>query len=307
MEINVSGHFENPENHSSPVNDFTSQSENYDERNYYTIAVCVAVNVLLSFTALFGNCAILITLWKTPSLHSPESILLASLAVSDLAVGLVIHPLYITAFLKNSYIQHNSFEVVFDFLVTFLCNASFFTATAIGVDRLLAVQLHLRYEAVVTSFRVTGVVTLIWALSGLFSSTRLWIPRVFYNGLSPLTFVLLVVNFGVYLKIYLIVRRHQIQIAHQQQQQHQGHDGNIFWRLKKSAVNTFLVFTVLLFCYMPCSLLFLKGDKLGFYSSSAAVGIISTTITLLNSSLNPLLYCWRIREMRTAIKDRFCC
>ena len=69
-------------------------------------------------------------------------------------------------------------------------------------------------------------------------------------------------------------------------------------------MNTFLVFIVLVFCYTPRSLVaVLKEDA---FSSAAEVNIINVTFVFLNSSLNPLLYCWRIRELRTAMKHRFC-
>ncbi|KAL9951057.1 hypothetical protein ACROYT_G043650, partial [Oculina patagonica] len=94
--INISRHF----NNNSSVKNTTENREDYDQRPYYTIVVYAAVNVFLCFIALFGNGAILITLWKTPSLHSPGNILLASLAVSDLAVGLVVQPLFMTIIIK---------------------------------------------------------------------------------------------------------------------------------------------------------------------------------------------------------------
>ena len=75
----------------------------YSEQElYYTIVFCV-VHFLLSFTALFGNAAILIAIWKTSSLHSPANTLLANLAVSDFAVGLIVHPVFITALLRGIY------------------------------------------------------------------------------------------------------------------------------------------------------------------------------------------------------------
>ena len=97
----------------------------------------------------------------------------------------------------------------------FLSIASFFAVTAIGVDRLLALQLHLRYEAVVTPFRVTWVVIFIWVLSGIYASTKLWISNRYDTISSAIIVWLLVGNFVVYLKIYLIVRRHQKQIQRQ--------------------------------------------------------------------------------------------
>lgn len=132
------------------------------------------------------------------------------------------------------------------------------TVTAIGVDRLLALQLHLRYQAQVTVLRVARVVIFIWVFSGIFGTTKLWITAGLCDTFSSATIVsLLVVNFVVYLKIYLIVRRHHKQI----QQQRQAINRNslsvrrfqkyIYIRFQKTALNTFLVFILLACCYMP--------------------------------------------------------
>ena len=42
------------------------------------------------------------------------------------------------------------------------------------VHRLLALQLHLRYETVATPLRVAGLVTFIWVFCAFYSSTVLW-------------------------------------------------------------------------------------------------------------------------------------
>ena len=127
--------------------------------------------------------------------------------------------------------------------------------------------------------------------------------KLFYKRLPLMSFTLLTVNFATYLKIYLIVRRHQVQIANLELQR-QGYHGNKFWRLKKSALNMFIVFIVLVFCYTPrSSVAVLNKDA---FSSAAEVNIITVVIVFLSSSLNPLLYCWQIRELRTAMKHRFC-
>ena len=112
---------------------------------------------------------------------------------------------------------------------------------------------------------------------------------------------LLAGNFVVYFKIYLIARRHQRQIQHQHQHQRQVSNENIVrvTRFKKTALNTFLVYILLLCCYMPYSFVAL-------YGGSPIVGFATVTLVFLNSSLNPLLYCWRDREIRTAVKQLFC-
>lgn len=176
------------------------------------------------------------------------------------------------------------------------------TVTAIGVDRLLALQLHLRYQAQVTVLRAARVVIFLWVFSGIFGTTKLWITAGLCDTFSSATIVsLLVVNFVVYLKIYLIVRRHHKQI--QQQRQAINQNSLSVRRFQKTALNTFLVFILLACCYMPHTVVL----KMAAAGVSIAPRIYSTTITFicLNSSLNPVLYCWRDREIRTAIKQVF--
>lgn len=184
------------------------------------------------------------------------------------------------------------------------------TVTSIGVDRLLALQLHLRYQAQVTVLRAARVVIFIWVFSGIFGTTKLWITAGLCDTFSSATIVsLLVVNFVVYLKIYLIVRRHHKQIQQQRQAINQNSlsvrrfQKYIYIRFQKTALNTFLVFILLACCYMPHTVVL----KMAAAGVSIAPRIYSTTITFicLNSSLNPVLYCWRDREIRTAIKQVF--
>jgi len=308
MESNVTRQFHSSNSISKNAGDDFFQLNEYNGQElYYAIAMFV-INVFLCLTALFGNFASLVAIWKTPSLRSPGNALLASLALSDFAVGLISHPLFLARLSGEifdiSTFSHN-LAVAFNISTTFLTSASLLTITAIGVDRLLALQLHLRYEIFVTQFRVCWVAISIWTYSAFFSSSLVWFTDLYVILLAPSLVTLLVVNFGIYVSIYLIVRRHQAQIQQQQHQQGEENNRNIFSiaRFKKSAVNTFLVYILLLCCYFPFGAVSLvKG--LRFYSS---VYLDATgTIVLLNSSLNPLLYCWRVREMRTAIKHMLC-
>ena len=267
----------------------------------YRKAICV-INVILCFTTVLGNTAFLITTRKT-SLHSVAKILLTNLAVSDLAVGLVSNPLFIAITLSEGI---TNVAILFNVLGPLLGMVSLSTITAIGVDRLLVLQLHLRYEAVVTSSRAIFVVIFIWVFSGVCSCTASMFSLTLLRliVLSTVFISLLAGNFVLYLKIYLIVRRHQRQI---QQQQPQANNENIFSvkRFKKSAFNTFLVFILLLCCYMPFSVC--VSMSLSGTSISPSVYIPTVTLVFLNSSLNPLLYCWRDREIRAAMKQFFRC
>lgn len=245
MEIN----FNEANNNSDKINfggNFSGRNSYFDvQKVNYSIALCV-INVIICFTTVLENIAFLTTIRKT-SLHSVAKILLTSLAVSDLAAGVVSNPLFVANMLSDG---TTIVAIFLNVLGPFLGMASFLTATAIGVDRLLALQLHLMYEAVVTSPRVSFAVIFIWVFSGICSSMLFLNYELSLVAMSAVTISFLAGNFVVYLKIYSIVRRHQRQI---QQQQQQENNENIFSikRIKKSAINTFLVLILLVCCYTP--------------------------------------------------------
>ena len=114
-------------------------------------------NAFLSITAFLGNALILFALHKESSLHPPSKNLLRSLATSELCVGLIVEPLYVT-FLVTAVKEHwkvcHSVEVAVFITSSILIAVSLLTLTAISVDRLLALLLGLRYRQVVTLKRV---------------------------------------------------------------------------------------------------------------------------------------------------------
>ena len=299
MEINLSLPSSNSDEDKIYNRQFFEFEKSIENGLDYTTTVFVTAAVIC--TTLFGNSTILITIWKTSSLHSVANILLSSLAISDLAVGLIVQPLFIAS------VQCKVYTVFFLYATvgTFFTTASFFTVTAIGVERLLALQLHLRYHAVVTPFRATGAVIIIYLISGVVASSSLWILRVFYFAPSVIYVSLTAGNFVVYSKIYLVIRRHQRQIQNLQQQP----QDNIFTRVKtfkKTALKNFLVCILLVCCYMPYSLV-VKIALIARLQFSPNVYFTTVALIFLKSSLNPLLYCWRDHEIRRALKQLFPC
>ena len=116
-----------------------------------------ALNAFLSITAFLGNALILVALRKETSLHPPSTLLLRNLATTDLCVGLILEPLYVTLLVI---VVNEHWNICFPVAVAVsvtgysLCIVSLFTLTAISVDRLLALLLRLRYKQVVTLKRV---------------------------------------------------------------------------------------------------------------------------------------------------------
>ena len=99
----------------------------------------------------------------------------------------------------------------------------------------------------------------------------------------------------LYCKIYLAVRHHTNQIhALQVQQDAQNGEMANAARLRKSAVGTFYVYLVFLACYLPNNCVYIAVVISGTSTTLRVFASYATTLVFLNSSLNPLIYCWRM-------------
>ena len=270
------------------------------------IANCV-FNIFLSYTAFMLNIVTIYAIYKTSTMPKTLKTLLLSLACSDVAVGLFSQPLY-TFFLINWLRLDNPSCIpkqVGTILGSLFSAASFLGVVAVSVDRFLAVHLHLRYQELVTHRRVVIVVIDIWVHSAFVSLMVLWgllSTRDLINSIiGAFSFI---ITFVVYIRIYLTVRRHKNQIHSMQiRDETQSEELKNFIVLIKSTVGIFYVYLVFLICYLP-HLICMAVIRI--YGSSIVLKkllLYSLTLMYLNSSLNPIIYCWKMRHIRHAIMD----
>ena len=274
-------------------------SDNEDNSNPETIIIinCV-LNAPLMFISILGNALVLVAIIRTPSIRStPHMIMLCSLAVSDLLVGLIAQPIYIAEQLTNDrYVYQVSVMIG-----SSLCGISLLTITAITVDRFLALHYHMRYATLVRESRVKYSLIIIWLISFLLSGIAFWGARVRWFTVGSIIIICLIISTFSYIRIYQIVRRHHLQI-HTQEEAIQSSDAeknlNIA-RLKRSAMNTFVFYIALIISYFPLYVsLTLRGLSVMNWQSEWQ---FAYTAVFMNSSINPFLYCWRLRELRTAV------
>ncbi len=266
-------------------------------RETFVIINCV-LNAPLMLISILGNALVLAAIARTPSIRSTPTIMLCSLAVSDLLVGLIAQPLYLAdLFTTESSIADLSIMVGFS-----VCGVTLWTTTAISVDRFMALHYHMRYATLVTKSRVRLTVLIIWLINVPFSGFYLCKEREFKFTIAIMTVICLTISTFCYILIYRIVRRHHSQIFALQQTLQSftaGNDGLQIERLKKSALNTFVFYIFLIICYLPMYIL------LTLYGISYIEWTIEwnfvTILVFMNSAINPFLYCWRLREVRTAV------
>ena len=274
------------------------------------IAICV-FNAFFSFTAITLNIVTIIALRKPLTIPRALKILLLSMAVSDLAVGLLVQPLHITCLVMM--IKQNTQTLYFEITLNsfyatgvFLTYASFFGVVALAADRFLALHLHLRYQELVTHNRVVAVVISIWIMSAIMMLQFIWIPPNVYAIISvTVRSVCYLTTALFYFKIYLAVRHHSNEIHVLQAQLAQNNDGDmaIAARERKAAVGTFYVYLVFLICYLPSTCFWIILRSAGQSTMLLKFVLYANTLIFLNSSLNPLIYSWKMRHVRHAIME----
>ena len=285
-----------------------------DDGKNNLLALNIAANIVLMLTAIWGNVSILLSFAMVSSLRSMSNDLLLGLAVTDLAVGLVVHPLYILVLFciySNSSPQCNVMAA-YSIATSLLSGVSLLYMTAIGIDRYLAITLHLRYHQLVTEKRVKIVQIAVWLITGLLSLVWLKGFRIY----SAFAAVVVLFSFCtvscVYIKIYRVVKKHKTQIHIQMESQMMHFEICRVRRLRKSAINTLYVFFVFALCYIPFSIsTAITSISKTPNKASILAFELSATLMLSNSSLNPLMYCLRFREFRIAVKKTYskilCC
>ena len=184
---------------------------------------------------------------------------------------------------------------------------SVLTSTAISVDRLLALLLRLRYRKTVTLKRVRKIVIGIWFISCVLG---VWRHSSWGEEVSRVTFIVflvlcLIISFLSYFKIYLLLRHYQVQVQNHFEQPNRPAIPLDMARYKRTVHGIAWVQLTLLVCYLPfCVVLMLFSyGKIPESASGMAFLRFAITIVYLNSSLNPILYCWRIVEVKEATKD----
>lgn len=275
-----------------------------------TLLALIIINIFISITATLENLLVLVTIWRRPNLHSPSNTLLFGLALSDLCVGFVAGPVnagfHFMHFTKSGHLNSCTLMKIRILITLVLTAVTLLSVTAMSADRYLTIYLHLSYEQVVTERKIRQLILFLWLISGVYPVIFI-LDTVVANSCLALTIAicLFIVSFA-WIKIYKVVRHHQAQIHDQMNAQAQQFN---MAKFKKSAINTMFILILLLVCYLP---LLVSKIALAFSLSSSNVLLLhySYVLVFLNSTLNPLVYCWRQRDLRAGVKQtvmKLCC
>ena len=272
-------------------------------------AAFASLNTFFSITATLGNVLILLALNKVTSICPPTKLLFRCLAVTDLCVGLVTQPLFTVKLLAslndNEYPYVASIEVISSQV---LSGVSLLTSTAISVDRLLALSLGLKYRYLVTLRRVRALIISFWFLIGA-SVGCVFISGINYFVNAVVMLILLLISAISYANVHFRLRHQLLHVqGHVHQRQQLPPNGVVptalnVARYKKTVSFIAWVQLGLFACYSPLCITLVSDHFEEEFLDDNNIFSFFLCLLFLNSSLNPILYCWKIREVKEAVKD----
>ena len=270
------------------------------------MASVVTNTITCPFTVLL-NLLVMWTVKRRRRLQSKTNILLACLATPNLLTGLLVQPLFIAwklLLLSNGVHACQLFNVFSVALLLICIVLSSLHLVLVTCERLIAIKYTMYYERIVTKRNLTLAVAGVWVL-GLFCELSRIALKPFLKRSGVITSVVVVLSVLFIISSYAVLfretLRHQKRIKNQLLSQG---DAARELRENKALKTVLVVVGSVILCYLPLSVLGLINYFSGGSRSRRYQLVFFPWIRflcMLNSLLNPLIYCWRQKEMRKAI------
>ena len=262
-----------------------------------------------------GNALVLAAIWRNQSLRTPSYILLCGLALTDLCTGLLTQPSYIAVrvlcFNELLLVKKEETYLLHAKAITAFCGTYFYSLTAILITFMSIERwLHMSRQSLLTVRRSCFIVAVSSLLlipvvvlrllhvfkktTGLVSNLSLFILLLLCLVTTPIS----------YFKVFRIIHRHQEQIHANGSSQNFGQPAFNLAKYKKSVVFILYILGVFYISFLP----FLIFVGLSFryrYCELELLFHISLVFLFLSSSINPLIYLWRISDIRNGVKQLF--
>ncbi|XP_072517809.1 adenosine A2a receptor b [Salminus brasiliensis] len=291
--------------------------------------IYIALELLIALLAVAGNVLVCWAVCLNSNLQSITNFFVVSLAVADIAVGLLAIPFAIT--ISTGFCSNFHGCLFIACFVLVLTQSSIFSLFAIAVDRYIAIKIPLRYNSLVTSQRAKGIIAVCWILSVIIGLTPMlgWNMRttnatssscpagmteclfekvvtmgymVYFNFFGCVLMPLLAM-LVIYARIFMAARHQLRQMKQKLSHGHSHSDGSstrsTLQREVHAAKSLAIIVGLFALCWLPlhiinCFTLFCPK------CARPPVWIMYLAIILshANSVVNPFIYAYRIRDFR---------
>lgn len=270
---------------------------------YGWIVFIAVINIITCPLTAATNALIIIVVKTKHRLKTMSNIALACLSTTDLAMGVIGQPIFISVAIAE--LQRDAPTYCIRLLLSrialrVLSIASLSHLAMLNVERYIAIKRPLKYETIVTEKRLICLSALLWISVLLLNVSSSFIDKKLYLAVDNGMIIFCVATIVLcQVLLYHETRRHQKQIAtHQVSLEARGK----FLKERKAFKVTATVLFFLILCYLPS----IVARTLISYSVVNSVNLayvaLSTAYTtaILNSLVNPIIYCVRIAPFRVA-------
>lgn len=296
---------------SSSASPFTSScvltlsilTEDYLLETSIFFLMAITLNIASCPFTILMNVLVIVAVKTRRQLQTNYNVLLACLAVTDLLVGVFVQPIFAVALitvLKGSLTYYCQFFVTFSKLLFIPFAASLFHLALLSAERYAAMKFPFRYPDFVTTFRIKIAVSFSWLACIV---NALPYTGVIATVVGPIYFTFRVLSVATivyfHISVYIVTRRHEKQI---QAEQVSPEALAKFLEEKRALKTTTIIIGVFLLCYLPFVVIgTVRGDLLKKSLVSVTLSLLQPLLlssSLINSLCNPLVYCFRNKELR---------
>ncbi len=278
---------------------------------FYTVTFSISVTIaILSPVAVVGNALVLVAIWRNLILRTPSYILIAGLAFTDLCTGLITEPFYVASSLifllkpqliivQNPPTFYRVFGIITSISSKYFYQASLLMVTLMSVER----WLHMSRRSVMTVRRACFfvIIQFIIAIPLVLFGHELVSALAYYATSISLLLVCIIVTSVAYFNIFRIIRRHQQQIHGNASSQNFAQPAINIDKYKKSIFSILYILSVFYLGFLPLTISFVLVVVLK-RKFPVLLLEVSSMLVLLSSSLNPVLYLWRMKDIRDEVK-----
>lgn len=280
------------------------QDEEYFNKNWHVTLAFIIFNSLICPVIILINALVIVAVKTRPGIQTKCNLLLASLAATDLFVGIATLPGVIAteiyALAGGSVATYcNAQNVVISLFMFPSILASLFHLVLISAERYIAMKHALRYEHYVTTFRLLLAVAFCWLLSVIYIIFRNLVASWLFSSVLLLLFTLSlsIIAFS-HATVYLIVRRHRKRIK---TEQISGEEIPKFLEETKAWKTTSIIIGFVFLSFLPALLLTLAVSSGIDRPSFHVLRPVVYSCLMLSSLCNPIIYCFRNKLLREAM------
>lgn len=288
-------------------------ANNITDYSVHLLTPVIVFHFSTAITATLLNLLIIVTIYQTTVLHSPSRILLCSLAISDFLIGSIAQPVAALYYISAINRWLDAYCILWVLMTNFgyaIGVMSISILTAMSVDRCLAVTTMTNYKNYVTKRRTLVVCLVMWltVFTVNIITIHMFSHTVKYALVSTFVAILMgtiIVSFSL---SFHTLKRISRAINDNGQSQIEGTSSSPqsfnITKYRHSLRTMAIILSCNLVVYIPPLILISSKAVINQIPNQFVYMQYFGFIITLNSTLNPLLYIWRMRDLRRAVKEK---